>query len=76
MKILRTIKLPGLWALHSYYTLPPWAPDNSGRLLLADSTPEGVAEGGGEPASPFISLAVTAILYAVFLGWFRHKYGG
>ena len=35
MKILRTIKLPGLWALHSYYTLPPWAPDNSGRLLLA-----------------------------------------
>ena len=26
-----------------------------GRLLLADSTPEGVAEGGGEPASPSLS---------------------
>ena len=47
MKILRTIKLPGLWALHSYYTLPPWAPDNSGRLLLAGvdlATREGEVE--------------------------------
>ncbi len=35
MKLLRTIKLPGLWVLHSYYTMSPWAPDNSGRLLLA-----------------------------------------
>lgn len=35
MKLLRTVKLPGLWALHSYYTMPPWAPDGSGRLLLA-----------------------------------------
>ena len=34
------------------------------------------AQPNGEPTSPFISLAVTAILYAVFLGWFRHKYGG
>ena len=34
------------------------------------------AQPNWEPASPFISLAVTAILYAVFLGWFRHKYGG
>ena len=34
------------------------------------------AQPNGEPTSPFISLAVIAILYAVFLGWFRHKYGG
>ena len=34
------------------------------------------AQPNGEPSSPFVSLAVTAILYAVFLGWFRHKYGG
>lgn len=35
MKLLRTVKLPGLWVLHSYYTMPPWAPDDSDRLLLA-----------------------------------------
>lgn len=34
------------------------------------------AQPNGEPSSPFVSLAVTAILYAVFLGWFKHKYGG
>lgn len=34
------------------------------------------AQPNGEPVSPFVSLAVTAILYAVFLGWFKHKYGG
>lgn len=34
------------------------------------------AQSNGEPSSPLTSLAVTAILYAVFLGWFRHKYGG
>ena len=35
MKLLRTVKLPWLWVLHSYYTMPPWAPDDSDRLLLA-----------------------------------------
>ena len=35
MKLLRTIRLPELWSLHSYYTMSPWAPDGSGRLLLA-----------------------------------------
>ena len=51
--------------------------------LLADARGEAAelvrtaaAQPNGEPTSPFISLAVTAILYAVFLGWFRHKYGG
>ena len=31
---------------------------------------------GGAPASPFVSLVVTAVMYAVFLGWFKRKYGG
>ncbi|MBN2712258.1 MAG: hypothetical protein JXR97_07445 [Planctomycetes bacterium] len=29
------IKTPELWTLHSYYTMNPWAPDGSGRLLLS-----------------------------------------
>lgn len=29
-----------------------------------------------EPAAPFVQLTVTALVYAVFLGWFKHKYGG
>jgi len=38
MRTLREIKLPGLWLLHSYYTMPPWAPDGSGRLLVSGAT--------------------------------------
>lgn len=34
MRTRREIKLPGLWLLHSYYTMPPWAPDGFGRLLV------------------------------------------
>ena len=29
-----------------------------------------------EPSAPFVQLTVTALVYAVFLGWFKHKYGG
>ncbi|MAX27212.1 MAG: hypothetical protein CMJ19_22170 [Phycisphaeraceae bacterium] len=32
---LHPIDLPGQWCVHSYYTLNPYAPDNSDRLLLA-----------------------------------------
>ncbi len=35
MKIIREIGVPGRWCLHSYYTMRPYAPDGSGRLLLA-----------------------------------------
>ncbi|MBE6372265.1 MAG: hypothetical protein E7055_09365 [Lentisphaerae bacterium] len=35
MKVLRRISAPGRWCVHSYYTLVPYAPDGSGRLLLA-----------------------------------------
>ena len=30
----------------------------------------------GEPVAPFIRLVVAAVMYAIFLGWFKHKYGG
>ncbi|MDA3960263.1 MAG: hypothetical protein PF961_05705 [Planctomycetota bacterium] len=29
------LRVPGRWCVHAYYTLCPWAPDGSGRLLLA-----------------------------------------
>ena len=29
-----------------------------------------------EPSAPFIRLVVAALMYAIFLGWFKHKYGG
>ena len=28
------------------------------------------------PSAPFVQLTVTALMYAVFLGWFKRKYGG
>lgn len=34
------------------------------------------AQPNGEPVAPFIRLVVTAVMYAIFLGWFKHKYGG
>ena len=35
MNISRQIRVPGHWLIHSYYTLCPYAPDGSGRLLAA-----------------------------------------
>ena len=35
-----------------------------------------VQQPNGEPISPFIRLVVAALMYAIFLGWFKHKYGG
>ena len=35
MKIEKIFTIPERWALHAYYTLNPFAPDGSGRLLLA-----------------------------------------
>ena len=32
---IRTLPVPHRWCVHSYYTLCPYAPDGSGRLLLA-----------------------------------------
>ncbi len=35
IKIGQTLTVPDRWCLHAYYTLCPFAPDGSGRLLLA-----------------------------------------
>lgn len=35
MKVVREIQVPGRWCVHSYYIRSPYAPDGSGRLLLA-----------------------------------------
>ena len=35
MKVIRRISVPDRWCVHSYYTLDPYAPDGSGRLLVA-----------------------------------------
>lgn len=35
-----------------------------------------VQQPNGEPVAPFVRLVVTALMYAIFLGWFKHKYGG
>lgn len=40
MKRMRKIRVPDRWVLHSYYTLCPYAPDSSGRLLAAGADPE------------------------------------
>ncbi len=32
---LRSLAVPGRWCVHSYYTLCPYAPDGSGRILVA-----------------------------------------
>ena len=33
--IVNTFEIKGRWSLHSYYTLCPYAPDDSGRILLS-----------------------------------------
>ena len=35
MRIIKKIEIPDKWLLHSYYTLCPYAPDDSGRILAA-----------------------------------------
>lgn len=32
---LKPMPIPGRWCVHAYYTVCPWAPDGSGRLLVA-----------------------------------------
>ncbi|MBW5445714.1 hypothetical protein GE107_06495 [Cohnella sp. CFH 77786] len=42
---IRPIPIPDRWCIHSYYTVDPYAPDGSGRLLLASGREEeGIAE--------------------------------
>ena len=43
-------------------------------LIEVIETAAGLSD--GVPMSPFVRLTVAAVMYAVFLGWFKHKYGG
>lgn len=33
--IINTLAVPGQWLVHAYYTVVPYAPDSSGRILAA-----------------------------------------
>lgn len=43
-------------------------------LIEVIETAAGLSD--GVLLSPFVRLTVAAVMYAVFLGWFKHKYGG
>ena len=43
---------------------------------LIETVEVALRQPNGEPTAPFIRLATAALLYAIFLGWFKHKYGG
>ncbi len=40
IKNIRKFSMPGWWTVHSYYTLNPYAPDGSGRILCAGCDPD------------------------------------
>ncbi len=69
MKILREITIPGRWCLHSYYTMRPYVPDGSGRILLAGADLEtGLARvfivgADGQVVDSFGEHAVEASFY-------------
>ena len=45
IKSIRSFPIPDRWVVHSYYTLNPYAPDGSGRILCAGCDPDsGVGE--------------------------------
>lgn len=65
---IRSLPVAGRWCLHSYYTLCPYAPDGSGRLLLAGADLE---SGSGEvmvvsPEGEVLSRFGTGALHAGF----------
>ena len=43
-------------------------------LIEMIETTAGLSDGA--PLSPFVRLTAAAVMYAIFLGWFKHKYGG
>ena len=43
-------------------------------LIEMIETAAGLSDGAS--LSPFVRLTAAAVMYAIFLGWFKHKYGG
>ena len=53
-----------------------WAFIATTGAILIETVEVAVQQPNGEPVAPFIRLVVAALMYAIFLGWFKHKYGG
>ena len=53
-----------------------WAFIATTGAILIETVEVAVQQPNGEPVAPFVRLVVAAVMYAIFLGWFKHKYGG
>ena len=53
-----------------------WTLIATGGADLNEVSEVAVQQPNGEPVAPFVRLVVVALMYAIFLGWFKHKYGG
>ena len=53
-----------------------WAFIATTGVTLIETVEVMVQQPNGEPVAPFVRLAVAALMYAIFLGWIKHKYGG
>ena len=53
-----------------------WAFIATTGAILIETVEVAVQQPNGEPVAPCVRLVVAAVMYAIFLGWFTHKYGG
>ena len=53
-----------------------WAFIATTGAILIETVEVAVQQPNGEPVAPFVRLVVAALMFAIFLGWFKHKYGG
>ena len=53
-----------------------WAFIATAGAILIETVEVEVQQPNGEPTAPFVRLTAAALMYAIFLGWFKHKYGG
>ena len=53
-----------------------WAFIATTGAILIETVEVAVQQPNGEPVAPFVRLVVAAVMDAIFLGWFKHKYGG
>ena len=66
---VRSLPIPGKWVVHSYYSLNPYAPDDSGRILCAGADYESdvgevfVLDKDGNILDRFGKQKVSAIFY-------------
>ena len=53
-----------------------WAFIATTGAILIETVEVAVQQPNGEPVAPFVRLVVAGVMYAIFLGWFKHKYRG